>query len=257
VHRPRLEAGTAVVVLDPASGGRIASLAVDSFELLVTQGRGPLDWGLYPMVPFAGRIRNGRFTFNGRDYQLPINLPPNAIHGTLLERAWSIDDDGDSTMTAELTEPWPFAGRVRQTVDLQPDALRVTLEVDADEPMPVTVGWHPWWRGPVELTFDAAAMYERDSDGIPTGRRTSPPAGPWDDCFVLTGSPVMRWPNGLTVTCESTADHWVVFTEPSHAICVEPQTGPPDAVNLGLAAVADPGRPVVAEATWRWSYGDG
>ena len=34
-----------------------------------------------------------------------------------------------------------------------------------------------------------------------------------------------------------------------------PQTGPPDAVNLGKADIAEPGKPVVARATWRWRYG--
>ena len=29
----------------------------------------------------------------------------------------------------------------------------------------------------------------------------------------------------------SSADHWVVYDEPSHALCVEPQTGPPNDVN--------------------------
>ena len=249
----RLEAGTAAVVLDPAQGGRLASLAIDGVELLVTLGSRPFDWGLYPMVPFAGRIRNGRFTFNGSEHQLPLNMPPHAIHGTLLEHAWRMSEDG-RTMTAELGEPWPFAGRVRHIVDLQPDALHLTLEVHADEPMPVTVGWHPWWRRPVDLDFDAAAMYRRDADGTPTGELVAPPPpGPWDDCFIgVERLPLLTWPNGLTVTCESSADHCVVYDQPSHAVCVEPQTGPPDAVNLGKADIAEPGKPVVARATWRW-----
>ena len=33
----------------------------------------------------------------------------------------------------------------------------------------------------------------------------------------------------------STCDHWVVYTEPEHAICVEPQSGPPERRQPGAA----------------------
>lgn len=29
----------------------------------------------------ANRIRNGKFTLNGVEYTLPINKPPNSLHG--------------------------------------------------------------------------------------------------------------------------------------------------------------------------------
>jgi galactose mutarotase-like enzyme len=48
----------------------------------------------------------------------------------------------------------------------------------------------------------------------------------------------------------------VVFDEPEHAICVEPQSHPPDAFNLG-PEVARPGAPVVVTATWSWQIENG
>jgi aldose 1-epimerase len=57
----------------------------------------------------------------------------------------------------------------------------------------------------------------------------------------------------LELTIESTCDHVVVYEMRPEAVCVEPQTGPPDAFNLGSAAVVEPGRPLVAETTLRWS----
>ena len=39
-------------------------------EVLVTEGWGPIRWGCYPMAPFAGRIRDGRFRYAGREHQL-------------------------------------------------------------------------------------------------------------------------------------------------------------------------------------------
>jgi aldose 1-epimerase len=50
---------------------------------------------------------------------------------------------------------------------------------------------------------------------------------------------------------ESDAPAWVVYDEPAHAICVEPETAAPDSLNRSPDIVA-PGQPLVAEMTWRW-----
>jgi aldose 1-epimerase len=43
----------------------------------------------------------------------------------------------------------------------------------------------------------------------------------------------------------------VVFTQPEHAVCVEPQTGPPDAFNSGVDLAALGARQsLVAVARW-------
>ena len=72
-----LESTTARLTIDPAAGGRLASLVVAGSELLVTEGMGPIMWGCYPMAPFAGRIRDGRFTFDGREHTLPREARPD------------------------------------------------------------------------------------------------------------------------------------------------------------------------------------
>jgi aldose 1-epimerase len=50
----------------------------------------------------------------------------------------------------------------------------------------------------------------------------------------------------------------VIFDERPDGLCVEPQTAPPDAVNLAQAdgsdpPTAEPGRPLTATMVWRWS----
>jgi galactose mutarotase-like enzyme len=42
-----------------------------------------------------------------------------------------------------------------------------------------------------------------------------------------------------------------VYTDPEHAVCVEPQSGPPDEFNLA-PNVVHPGTPLVITATFRW-----
>ncbi len=247
-----LHAGDARAIVSPQDGGRLASLVVGEHELLVTDGGGdPMRWGAFPMAPFAGRLRHGRLTSAGADHRLPVNLSPHAIHGTVFDRPWLLGDDG--WISCPLGPRWPFGGFAREHFELAPGALTATLEVHADsQSFPATAGFHPWFARPVELHVHPGAMYRRDEEGMPSGQLVRPMAPPWDDCFVgLDGPPRLVFDHGLTVTVESDADHWVLFT-PDHAVCVEPQTGPPDGPTIAPELV-EPGQPLSITMTLRWT----
>jgi aldose 1-epimerase len=95
-------------------------------------------------------------------------------------------------------------------------------------------------------------MYAHDDDGIPTGELIETPPGPWDSCFPeLRSGPSLTWPGALRLALSSSESHWVVYDEPAHAICVEPMTGPPDALNLAPRVVT-PDEPLAASFEMRW-----
>ncbi len=245
------------VRIDLEAGGRLASLRVRDHELLVTdRSAGLYGWGCYPMVPWAGRVRRGRFRFADRDVTLPLGMPPHSIHGIGVELPWT--RTSSTTWERTLHDPWPFGGRAVQSADLTDERLVLELSVEAERAMPAMVGWHPWFRRrlddgvSVALRFAADAMLVRDDDGIPTGATVPPPPGPWDDCFSGVGQPVgLTWGDELSLELRSTCDHWVAYTEPDHAVCVEPQSGPPDAFNLA-PQVVQPGTPLTHRFEIRW-----
>jgi aldose 1-epimerase len=260
-----LRNGDASVTVFPAAGGRVAELRVDDLALLVDPTDEPLHWGCFPMVPFAGRLRHGLLHFGGATYELPLNMPPHAIHGTVTTAEWMVDDatEDRAALRVDLGPDWPFRGHALQQVALHPDRLDLALEVHADEePMPATCGWHPWFRRQIarnrpnraaELDFRPRAMWVRGSDGIPTGEVVEPTPGPWDDCFSdLDAPPAIRWPGELEITLRSPSEYWVVYTEPEHALCVEPQTGPPDGPNQ-MPYIVRPGEPLVASFSLAWT----
>lgn len=251
------EAGPARLEVDLDHGARLASLRVFGNELLVTADAAPTGWGCYPMAPFAGRVRHGKFAFGGVNHVLPINMAPHAIHGTVFDKPWRADSETE--FSTDLGVLWPYPGRVRQSIVLGADSLTMTLQVHSDGgPMPASCGWHPWFRRqlhvgePVILDFAAEFMEQRDADGMPSGTRVPPPAGPWDDCFGgIRRWPVLTWPGTLQLRMETSCEFLVLYTERHHAICAEPQTAPPDALN-GEPFVVEPGRPLVATTTWSW-----
>jgi aldose 1-epimerase len=239
-----LRAGEAHCTISPDDGGRIASLRIGGTPLLIERPHDgsdpdPMSWGCYAMAPWAGRVRNGRFTFDGVDHQLSINLAPHSIHGTVFTRSWHADLIADSTATLECTfgTTWPFGGFVTQRVELRPDSLLCELTITAThQAMPAQLGWHPWFTKPQSADLRFASMYERDVDGIPSGNIVAPTPGPWDDCFVQPLAPLeLRYATdtaAIVVTISSDCDHWVIYDQPAHATCVEPQSGPPDGFNL-------------------------
>jgi aldose 1-epimerase len=114
------------------------------------------------LFPFPNRLRNGRFTFEGREYQLPLNdsSGPNAIHGFTPRNAWRMVEaqrmPDHHSITGEFClsqdcpgahECWPADARIRITYRLFEHKLRVEAVIDAadGQPMPFGLGYHPYF----------------------------------------------------------------------------------------------------------------
>lgn len=163
------------VEIAPEAGGRIARIRCDGIEQLVGHGDhdsvAAISWGSYPMVPWCGRIRDGRFVFDGQAYELPRNLGGHAIHGVGYLLPWRVSEHSPRHAVLELELPsdarWPFGGEARQKIALEGRRLVMELSVTAGaRAMPATLGWHPWFLKPERLEFRPEAMYPRDAGNI-------------------------------------------------------------------------------------------
>jgi galactose mutarotase-like enzyme len=257
-----LRADDAALTVSPGNGGRLVSLRVGDLEVLGRGGSRLVDWGSYAMVPYAGRVRAGRLTWDGVRHQLAIQAPPHAMHGVTLDRSWDVVDATERSLTLRCAfdSRWPWAGHALQHVELTGDSALARLEVHAErDAMPAWCGFHPWFlrrlgRGaPVTIALHAGAMLRRDGEGMPTHEGVAVAPGPWDDCFVDVRWPVtLRWPDALELTVSSDGGYVVVFDAKPGAVCVEPQTAPPNAAELGLAATVTPDAPLSLTMHWAW-----
>lgn len=255
----RLSAGDAELTIDQENGCRISSLRVDGTELL---RQGP-KYGSFPMVPWCGRTANGRFRDGATVHQLPLNHPPHAIHGFGREAAWrpAHSTDTEAVFTYDLADPWPYPGRVTQVFGLGEDALTLTMGVETyGDSFPAQAGWHPWFNrslvpggAEAQLDFTAAWQEERGPDHIPSGHRVDPKPRPWDDCFGMPDGveATLTWPGALELKITSRAEWVVVYDEEPEAICVEPQSGPPNGLNTAPRLVT-PVDPLEISTTWTW-----
>ena len=108
-------------------------------------------FGNPPLFP-PNRIRTGKFTFEGREYTLPLNEPQTGchIHGALYEKRFSIAEQSDDHVClvyqAEANEyiGFPHAFRFCRSYTLQPDGLHEDTEVTnlSNQNMPFYLAYH-------------------------------------------------------------------------------------------------------------------
>jgi len=243
------------VVLDPVRGGRLASWTVDGQELLVgapDDVDASIHWGCFVMAPWPGRLAGGRFEWRGTTIRLRQTHGRHAIHGLTWNRPWTVESATADAATLSIELPrdeWPMGGRVRQRLEVTRTGLRLDAEIEAVEPMPAALGWHPWFRrrGDPRLRVDADRL-QVTRGMVPTGAveavegRTDLRAGPrlgvrrLDLAYVAARSPVViTWPDlELRIAFEPSPAPLVVYT-PAASICVEPLTATPNALALAPA----------------------
>jgi aldose 1-epimerase len=146
---------------------------------LFGEGR-PTRSGIPILFPFPNRLRDGRFTWDGKEYQLPCNESggKNAIHGFVCQRPWRVvghgADDAKAWVTGEFrgsvdaadcNDFWPADYLLRMTYVLTPGQLRLETEVvnPDQKPLPFGLGFHPYFR----LPFTAGAKSEECQVTVP------------------------------------------------------------------------------------------
>lgn len=263
LHSPRQS-----LAFDPLLGGRVTSWVIDGTEVLTGAGPNPVEHGIYPMAPWAGRLRDNRITAGQRerwgiagagDYTPEITFAGWAIHGTCLDApvdTWELEPD---RITLRQRIPgWPATLVTAWTIADLTTTSRLTVE--AEKPTPALLGWHPWFPTRID-----GASAKWSLDGELAVREGAFPSGEWrtwtegstrvDDAFhVPDGTVEITW-GTLSLSIRNSDPWFVIFDERDGEICVEPQNGPPNAFDVPLRGdppVARPGDPVTMTTTWEW-----
>jgi aldose 1-epimerase len=239
------------------------------------------------LVPWPNRIRNGRYAFAGREYQLPLSEPSrgNAMHGLARWVRWTAAsvEPAAVTMTTDLVPQtgWPFQVRVQVSYLLTPGAGLSVLAAarnHGSRPAPFGAGFHPYLAlhgcplAEVVLRVPAARRLVTDEAQVPVGTREVDGTGHdlragrmlgalrMDDAFTGLayhggrGVAEMRARDaGARVWFDQSFGYLQVFTASfagrPPAVAIEPMTCPADAFNSGAGLVVlAPG----AEWTGRW-----
>lgn len=272
-------------------GAHLRRFQVGVTDLILTFGD-ELPWGAHGAVlaPWPNRIRDGRYSWHGRTYELPVTEPERntAIHGLVMTTPWEAAVEGSTAMlTTDLaaTPGYPFPLRLEIQYHLSPAAVDVTFRATntGSDLAPFGVGFHPWLdAGPgglegAVLQFDADGWYETDAVLIPTSLKPLPPAFDFtsarqvgdtgvDDAFTAPQATAAghRWVHldradgvRISVWMSGPLDVWQLCSHPGPAprpgLAVEPMSCPADAFNSGIGVDAlEPG--AVFSASWGITY---
>lgn len=167
--RPILSSDTLTLVLAPTRGGSIARFDYRSsekgdipvFRGLDADHESILAFANFPLVPFVNRIRDGRFSFRGREISLSLNLPGDAspLHGQGWTSPWQVvrlEAREAELVFQHSAGEWPWAYEARQIFTLDDGGLTMALHCTnrSDEPMPCGLGHHPYFPCTAETRLD-------------------------------------------------------------------------------------------------------
>lgn len=177
-------------------GGGVRRYDVGDREVLHPYDRDARCDGAHgaPLIPWPNRLADGRYSFDGNDYQVALTEPEkhNAIHGFLRWRSWQAQEQ-TATRVVMTTTLYPLMGypfAVHVTVDYTLSDGGLTVRTTATNVGAVTApygcGQHPYLSpgsGLIDdctLQLGAATRVSTDPDRqLPTG--TEPVEGtPYD-----------------------------------------------------------------------------
>lgn len=176
-------------LLNPEVGGSLVQLNLSGIDLIDLPGSSSHSLESNPyhpsalLTPWVNRVRNGNYSFRGKNYQLPINEPAlgNAIHGLLARVNFDVIQASENSITLQHAytgqEPnYPFPFTFRYTYTLQDSGVfEITFEAEntGTSPLPFACGWHPYFRFPdtsvadLEIKFKPISRFLSDSQMIP------------------------------------------------------------------------------------------
>lgn len=163
---------------------------LDSVPGFETGRERPSRSGIPILFPFPNRIRAGKFTWQGKDYQLPVSETlPNAIHGFCLDRPWRVVRQGANFVVGQfqlsIDAPdrlkfWPCDFQLEVGYELLHNRLRANFRITNPGPnaLPWGLGTHPYFKLPLSsdsrlgaCTVEVpAARYWELEESLPTGK---------------------------------------------------------------------------------------
>ena len=219
----------------------------ESHDMVDTHG------GMAVLAPFANRIRNGEYTYDGKKYSLPKNTEGNAIHGFAKGTDFSILNQSESAITLEsvLSDPgYPGKMRLRLSYSLLKNKFETVVNAtnESDIELPFQIGFHPYFSFTdawlISTDYPVAALRYKDKyfpdgecallDPFTLNSDTSPVL---DTCY-LSGGKIIFSTKTHRITIERENLPYFILYNGSYAegksVAIEPMSAPPDCFNNGF-----------------------
>ena len=209
------------------------------------------------LAPYPNRVTNGQYSFDGEDYQMPIDEfdRQSSLHGYAYRYMWELVDLQESHVTLSWRSPdiagYPFDITITATYALDENGLTETFTVHNNDSVkaPWAFGIHPWLANGKHATGQAiTADNEPCRLELHCDTHVTDITNRGEDGST---SAVFTRPDGIkvTLTGDKTINSWQVCTgneigekARQAGVAVEPMTAYADAVRTGKdLVVLEPG----------------
>ena len=254
----------------PQTGASLAYLRYDGTDLLRPSGANETESNqsaLFPMLPYASFIQDGRFPYFGITRTVEKNSPFSKfpMHGDVWRTPLKVEEQSENSVTLSYQhnkkEGFPFAYEAKVAYKINDNHLEVTLTLKNDSalPMPFGMGIHPFFIKEADtiIQFDAPQIWYRGDDPILGHPYTAPAnlnfksglAVPANGTNISFGSWNSRasiiHPTkhiGIDISADNSFRHLILYSpKGKDFFCLEPVTNTPDAFNLASLGIVGTG----------------
>lgn len=256
-YRITLSAGNWFMEIAPHLGGNITVLRYNGRDVLrPLKDESEIEINPYlqgaPILLPANRTYLGKFSFEGRDYTLPITEPRtnSHLHGTVHRRRFELVSASDSRVILKYVnrgECYPFDFEMLVTYSIDENGCyqeyKIT-NVDTKN-MPYTFCLHTTFVEPENFTFPIKSRQEHDSIDIPTGRYvplteqelryvSGSPSRDVNVCGYYEACGKRVTADDIAYTVSDNFDHWITYNARGKGgfLCLEPQAGKVNGLNI-------------------------
>ena len=209
----------------------------------------PTWGGMAIMIPFANRVRNGEYEFEGVRYSLPRNREGHAIHGLVLNEEWNVTSISENSVSLKHVLNHPgYPTELTSTVKyvLIEGGLDVEFVVKNTgfRNAPLVVGAHPYliatndWR----INTQGEVFICETVNKIPTGKLipfnlNNIGGRGFDDCFLVNSDVILESQYSVIRITRQGMPYVQIFTGVPNAVAIEPMSGAPDAYHNGMGLI--------------------
>jgi len=250
-----LKSGTSYARIE-SLGAYLSELRLGTFEILKKSNDGvQTHGGCAVLIPFANRIRNATYVWEGKEYHMEKNDGDNAIHGLCRNIDWNVEGVSESSTTLScILASGGYAARLLVKSNFILSGMRLTItftleNIDSTS-APLVIGLHPYFLYSGEWKIIGSGNARRMNvvdDYFPDGtfstieieKLNSYSGMGLDSCFFM-GSNQAIWLGDHTVKIEEEKFPYFQLYNGKYcegkSVAFEPMTGATDAFNnrIGL-----------------------
>ena len=210
------------------------------------------------LFPFANRIKNGLYSFEGKTHQFSCNENgrDNALHGLVYNKKFEIIAQELGTNSCAVTLLYqeketsigfPFQYNIYLTYTLKEENIEISVIIKNtdNQSFPYTLGWHPYFTSSnlhtSFLNFESNQKVQFDENLITTGFIESKQKMPYpikdnqlDDSYILNTNLIGFTTPEYNIKLETnTKENYLQIYTPENrkTIAIEPMTGICDSFN--------------------------